>query len=132
MVWTIDYIYISRTAEDTVIDSIPFSDADKVRVLEKLESIPSENVSRNSSEFDGKESAFEKRWGDESSRRVHPDSSTKLKKKATPLSRVASIREKKEILDSDMDEAKTLDDELVLQITTIHEGFNSGIDFFVL
>jgi hypothetical protein len=36
VVWTVDYIYIARTGEETVIDSIPFAEAEKITNSEIL------------------------------------------------------------------------------------------------
>ena len=113
VVWTLDHLYISRPAEEIVIDSIQFSDVDKVDVSDKFE-MKESRIFRNSVEMD--KVSFEMPRSEFGN---HQDD----KKHKSSHSQVFPDFEKKE--------GVTLENESVLEMSTIHDGLNSGC-FFAL
>ncbi len=100
--WTIDYIFISRVGEEVVIDSIPLYEADTITSSEAL------------NESDEKAMVKGDAGG---SRKIYPEDANEVKNK-----KLKCLQENK--IDG-MKPAHTKG-KIVLKITTIPEGFNSG------
>ncbi len=105
--WTIDYIFISRVGEEVVIDSIPLSEAENITCNEEL------TESDETAMVKGK--GLEKDRDIKVPRKIHPEDTSEIKNKKG-----------KHPKDNKIDCMKSTKGKIVLQITTIPEGFNSG------
>ncbi len=116
IVWTIDYIFISKVGEDAVIDSIPLSEAANITCNEQLDS-------RHASDDKTVGKGFDK---DRNSRKICPEVETEHKNKKSNLISHRSRTISGSKLDGKIDDSKLSRGKIVLQITTAPEGFNSG------
>ena len=107
VVWTIDYIFISRVGEEVVIDSIPLSETENITCNEELvESEEKAVVKGRGLERDRPTSLSQK---------IYPEDTNEIKNKKGKCSK-----------DNKIDTTQPAKGKIVLQITTIPEGFNSG------
>jgi hypothetical protein len=128
IVWTVDYIYITRTGEDIVIDSIPFAEAEKIT--------NSESTDQTKKVEAGHGVLFDKdRNGvDNKVYPTYPDNVTDLNTWGIGGTILKSATSKKALTRMATGvigglKAKTDEIKATLQINTIPDGFNSGCDF---
>jgi hypothetical protein len=124
VVWTIDYIFISRVGEEDVIDFIAFSEADTITCNEEL------NTTHESKEKAMVEGGLEKDQTASMSRRIVPEDTAYFSNKNINNSKVrrsilrsGSVRSMQDLR---ADDTKQTKGKIVLKITTAPEGFNSG------
>jgi hypothetical protein len=109
VVWTIDYIFITRVGEEVVIDSIPLFEVENVTCNDELDESEQKAVVKGrglDKDRDGSLSI---------SRKIYPDDASESKNKKGKYPK-----------DGKFDDIKPIRGKIVLQITTIPEGFNSG------
>ena len=118
--WTADYIYISRSGEDIVIDSIPFAEAEKIT--------NSESTDRTKRVEAGHGVIFDRNGA---TTKVYPDSVSDLNSWAIGGAIVKNTPSKKALARMATGiiggpKAKTEEIKATLQINTTSDGFNSG------
>jgi hypothetical protein len=130
IVWTVDYIYIARTGEEAVIDSIPFAEVEKITNSESLDCNNIQAAHRLIFDTDRRNGMASK---------VHPDSSVdmrawKIRSSFQKYSQKVFDRTSTGIFGSFTEEKE--ESKVMLQINTVPDGFNSGcsvrIDPFIL
>ncbi len=126
MVWTIDYIFISRVGEEVVIDFIPLYEADTIMCSEEL------NKAHESEEKTmGKGKGPEKDQDANISRKIYPDDAIEVTNKKLKYIKPRGKTSRLSLgsmQDGKTDDTKPTQGKIVLKIATTPEGFNSGIN----
>jgi hypothetical protein len=106
VVWTSDCIYISKVGEEIIIDSIPLSEADSITCNNELVG-SGESMVKGKFDRDASMTSM--------SRKINPEDANEVKNKKVKYPK-----------DSRIDDIQPVKGKIVLQLTTIPEGFNSG------
>ena len=131
--WTADCIYIAREGENSIIDSIPLAEAEQITASDQVEKSTNKDMTVRTTSTPDKEKSF-------ASRRVYPDLAPEDKNGSDQTRfKMPTFQNKQRSDSSNRNNSKngntaetSKDDKAVLQINTIHDGFNSGIIFFVV
>jgi hypothetical protein len=145
VVWTAEYIYIARTGEDAIIDSIPFAEAEKISATQTSYNEVNPDQSQNMDVMlDLKASPAEQktRIGMASSRRIYDERDVSdVISKTSSMNIQQPVRKAKSMSGSSLvsrrfssitrqepisENSSTKDNKAVLRISTVAEGFNSG------
>jgi hypothetical protein len=123
-----DYIYIARPGEETLIDSVPFAEAEEIKSIESLD----DNHTKASRGI-----IFEKPERNGIASRIHPDNSaetsaSKIRSTLKKFSQNSKLLEGSSTslfggFKADKEESKAM-----LHINTVPDGFNSGVIYILI
>ena len=121
--WTKDHIYLARAGEETIIDFVPFSETELISDSEEVEKHTNKDMSVKGTPAYEIEKGMKSRNGDIDSEDVPDD------RLVNGFASGLLVFDRSGRADTRVE--KPQENKAVLQIHTIHYGFNSGYDFCV-